>query len=223
MKGNTTKDVMPTIEYQDRQILLSVLAQFLLLGANDAAGSRAVSQDHSRLFVKALDSVAKQWEAAFQNDVINQWVDLNYSTLPNGYPKLKHSTISDEDVAETSTAIQQLVAAGMLHPDRDSENRIRRMVNLPELSEEDYENYAEDITSKKKAADELAKQMAANPQPTPTATPDGGQVTNPNNPDANMNPDNLPANSDDPTKLTATEILKNARQAQRHLMTLVGA
>ena len=60
MKGNTTKDVMPTIEYQDRQILLSVLGQFLLLGANDASGSRAVSQDHSRLFVKALESVAKQ-------------------------------------------------------------------------------------------------------------------------------------------------------------------
>ena len=159
MKGNTTKDVIPTIEYQDRQILLSVLGQFLLLGQNGSSGSRAVSADHSRLFVKALVAVAKQYQYAFQKDVVNRWVDFNYSNLPNGYPKLVFSTISDEDVQETANSVNALVQVSALHPDRDVENRLRKMLDLPALSEEDYKNYAEDITSKANAAAAMQEQM----------------------------------------------------------------
>jgi hypothetical protein len=215
MKGNTTKDVVPTIEYQDRQILLSILAQFLLLGANDASGSRAVSQDHSRLFVKALDTVAKQWESAFQNDIIKQWVDLNYSNLPNGYPQLKHSTISDEDVTETATAVQQLMSAGALHPDKDSENRLRRMLNLPELSEEDYKNYSQDITSKQVAAAEIQKQ-------TQLKIPPGTAPNDGNNPDNGGAADDqgLPDSGDQP--VTASQAIAKGREAQRRLLNLVG-
>lgn len=213
MKGNTTKDVLPTIEYSDRQILLSVLAQFLLLGSSDGSGSRAVSQDHSRLFVKALDSVAKQWQSAFQQDVVNRWVDLNYSDLKNGYPQLKHSTISDEDVAETADAVQKLMQAGALHADRDSENRLRRMLNLPELSEDDYENYSDDISSQKEAADEVKAQIAAG-QLNPDGTPIDPNA-NDDDPGSGKQPEQkLPAN--------ASDAIKAARQAQRQLMALVG-
>jgi len=213
MKGHTTKDVMPTIEYQDRQILLSVLAQFLLLGANDAAGSRAVSQDHSRLFVKALDAVAKQWESAFQRDVANRWVDLNYSNLPNGYPKLKHSTISDEDVTEVSKAVQMLMSAGAVHPDRDSENRFRRMLNMPELTEEDYEAYDKNIAAKAEAEKITVAGVppigGTLPAPDPNAPVPLGQ---PQPPQPAPKP---PAN--------ATEAIAQAKQAQQKLMRLVGA
>lgn len=227
MKGNTTKDVMPTIEYQDRQILLSVLAQFLLLGANDASGSRAVSQDHSRLFVKALDSVAKQWQAAFQNDVVNQWVDLNYSNLPNGYPKLKHSTISDEDVTETATAVQQLMAAGALHPDKDSENRLRRMLNLPELSDDDYKNYDDDISSKQQAAQEMQDKIASGEMQPPkppnlngSAPNDGSNADNGGDNDDQGLPDSGDSSGQG---LSAKEAIAQARAAQRKLLSLVGA
>ncbi len=141
MKGNTTKDVLPAIEYQDRQITLSVLAQFLELGQGGSSGSRAVSSDHSRLFVKALVSVARTWQQAFQRDVINKWVDLNYSGLQNGYPRLVFSTISDEDVKETADAVSALTNAGALRIDRDVENRLRTMLSLPLLSQQAYDDY----------------------------------------------------------------------------------
>ncbi len=141
MKGNTTKDVLPYIEYQDRQITLSVLAQFLELGQNGGSGSRAVSADHSRLFVKALESTAWTWQQAFQRDVLNRWVDLNYSNLKNGYPKLIFSTISDEDVKETADAVSALTTAGALHIDRDTENRLRSILNLPLLTAQAYNDY----------------------------------------------------------------------------------
>lgn len=214
MKGNSTKDVVPTIEYQDRQILLSVLSQFLLLGSNDGSGSRAVSQDHSRLFVKSLDAVAKQWECAFQKDVVEQWVDLNYSNLPNGYPKLKHATISDEDVQETANAVATLMTAGALHPDRDSENRLRRMLNLPELTEDDYDNYDSNITNAQAKEAEMQKQMQEN-----GGLPVGGD-TPPGKKDPNEQ--KLPGVPDQ-EKMTAKEAVEQARIAQRKLMQLVGA
>lgn len=211
MKGNTTKEVIPTIEYQDRQILLSVLAQFLLLGANDAAGSRAVSQDHSRLFVKALVAVAKQWQLAFQRDVVNKWVDLNYSNLENGYPKLIFSTISDEDVKEVSQAVSTLMTAGALKPDRDIENRLRKMLNLPPLSDEDYENYEKN----QKAIQATKQQTMPQPDDPNPQLPPAGSPVNPEN-----QPQDLP--KEDKSELTAAIVIAEARRAQRKLLSLVG-
>jgi hypothetical protein len=220
MKGNTTKDVIPTIEYQDRQILLSVLAQFLLLGANDASGSRAVSQDHSRLFVKALDSVAKQWQTSFQQDVLNQWVDLNYSKLPNGYPNLKHSTISDEDVTEVAAAVQMLMSAGALHADRDSENRLRRMLNMPELTEEDYKNYADDISSKQETAAAMPPAMqpqvpGGGNQPPNPEDDNGGAGDNQGLPDDN--------NQEQLSIANAADAILKARAAQKVLFDYIAS
>lgn len=207
MKGHTTKEILPTIAYQDQQITLSVLAQFLLLGANDASGSRAVSQDHSRLFVKALVSVAKTWQEAFQRDVLNKWVDLNYSKLPNGYPKLAFSTISDEDVQETANAVTALMGAGAITPDRDLENRLRSMMNVPLLSKDDYENYDE----KHKPVDVKAAEDNADNPDDPTGKQPNGDKSNPDDPGKQKQ--DLPdeKNKDDKAQLSVEEIIKQAR------------
>jgi hypothetical protein len=157
MKGQSTKDVVPSIEYQDRQILLSVLGQFLLLGQSCSGGSRAVSADHSRLFIKALESVAKQWQDAFQRDVVEQWAALNFSQLPNGAPRLVYTKISDEEVKETTDAVSTLMTAGALQPDAEVENRLRKMLNLPELSDVDKAAYQARQPADKPANSEVAK------------------------------------------------------------------
>lgn len=156
MHGNSTKDVMPTIKYQDSQILLSVLAQFLLLGQQDSAGSRAVSADHSRLFVKALEATARIARDAIQRDVVNRWVDLNYSNLQNGYPKLNYSGLSDEDVQTVSAAVAALMTSGAILPSADIENRMRQLLGLPELTEEDVEAYDDKIAANKPAPPVIA-------------------------------------------------------------------
>lgn len=219
MKGHTTKDVMPTIEYHDRQILLRGLAQFLLLGSQDSAGSRAVSQDHSRLFVKAQEAMAKQWQTAWQRDVVNRWVDLNYSkaSLKNGYPKFTHASISDEDVGETAKAVEALMGAGALHPDRDSENRMRHMLGWPELQDEDYEAYDENIAAK--LANTNVTETIAGPPPIAGDVPAAQQVPPQPNP-GNNNP--VPPQPQPSQKRPANvqEAIKMARQAQQRLTML---
>jgi hypothetical protein len=179
MKGNSTKDVMPTIKYQDSQILLSVLAQFLLLGSQDSGGSRAVSADHSRLFVKALEAVARIARDAIQRDVINRWVDLNYSNLQNGYPKLSYSGISDEDVQTISAAVAALMTAGAILPSSDIENRMRQLLNLPELTQEDVDGYEDKVEKNKPAPPVFAPGVPAGAAGGADPTPSKDKETNP--------------------------------------------
>lgn len=215
MKGNTTKEILPTIEYQDRQILLSTLAQFLLLGANGSSGSRAVSADHSRLFTKALEAVATTLQQAFQRDIVQKWVDLNYSNLPNGYPKLVFSTISDEDVKETADAVAALTTAGVLNPDREVENRLRKLLNLPPLATDVYDNYEEKTAKTIPVMDE-------NGQPIKPVAPG----TKPAAPVAKPSPKaDLPSAKDmpDATDNEKTQAIAGAREYQQKLLALVAS
>jgi phage gp29-like protein len=136
LSGQTTKEILPTLQYYDRQIVRSVLAQFLELGSSDGSGSRALSEDHSRLFQKSLEAVAKIIRDSLQNQLITQLCDLNYTSLPNGYPKLEFDSISDDNVTTVSDAVQKLMNAGALTADNDIENAMRRMLNFPELADD---------------------------------------------------------------------------------------
>lgn len=220
MQSQSTKDVMPTIEYQDRQILLSVLAQFLLLGANDAAGSKAVSQDHSRLFVKSLDAVARMARDAIQRDVLNRWVDLNYSNLKNGYPKLRYAGLSDEDVQEISTAVAALMTAGAIQPSAEVENAMRRLLNLPDLSDEDVDNYDDIIAKNKPTPPPMLPGMI--PGAVPPAAP--GDKPEPPKPSGTPAPKNTPGDpklqdADDAASEVKTKAaIEEVRQYQKQLL-----
>lgn len=213
MKAQSTKDNLPTIEHQNSQITLSVLAQFLMLGQTGGSGSRAVSADHSTLFMKSLEAVARTIQIPFQTDIVNSLVDLNYSNLKNGYPKLVYSDLSDDDASALGTAIASLKTAGAITMDPDLENRIRTMFGLPELTEEMYDNYAE-----------LHAPVAA---PNPDEDPD---EDNPGGTDKNT-PDDKTAEVDkakkttptDPkqTKQTKSSVLADARRSQRQLIDII--
>lgn len=203
MKAQSTKDVMPTIEHQDKQITLSVLAQFLMLGQTGGSGSRAVSADHSALFVKSLEAVARTIQQPFQEDVINKLIDLNYSNLQNGYPKLVFSELSDDDVSLFSNSVSALMTAGAITRDPDVENRIRAVLDLPELSDEMYDNYGETDTT-------IAPPLGDKPKETPTK-------------DANTPIDKKASDAADKTlvedtKKTTAALIDDAKQMQQKLI-----
>lgn len=167
MKANSTKDVIPTIQYHDRQIQMSVLAQFLSLGASDASGSRAVSEDHSKLFILSEEAVAKNIQATLQEQLIKQIVDLNFADLPNGYPELTFSKIGDEDTTALADSIQKLMSANALTYDPFLEDYIRKQLRLPDLPEETIEAFKQSLKDQEKARKEAAKNggTPTNPKP----------------------------------------------------------
>lgn len=141
MKGQETKDILPTLQYLDKQISKSVLAQFLELGSGKSGGSKALSQDHSQLFMLSEEAAAKTVASTIQSALIQQLCDLNFSNLPNGYPELKFGKIGDDDITIAASAANQLALAGLLTPDPNLEDHLRDTMHLPPLAEQIHEVY----------------------------------------------------------------------------------
>lgn len=163
-KASSMRDVEPSINHHDRQIMKNVLAQFLEIGSSGSSGTRSVSEDQSRLFNLAVYSVAKQIVSVLQNSFVRAYIDLNYTG--RDYPSLRVANLSDDNIPVVSEAVSKFVTAGVLHPTKGDENTIRRMVGFGELADDEldevYEKAAEEVAAKKQQAEDLkeAKQDA---------------------------------------------------------------
>lgn len=139
MKSHTTRDPENSINHHNKEILQSVLAQFLELGATKTgSGSRALSQDHSDLFLKAMEGIAGTIISEINKNLIPELVDLNFNDVKT-YPVLDYSGISKIDVTALGTAYAQLVTAGAITPTDDDQQWIRAAMGLPPRSQEDIE------------------------------------------------------------------------------------
>lgn len=133
MKANTTKDPSKSIAYHNRQIALSVLAQFLDLGSG-STGSRALSIDQTDLFLQSLEAVANSIANILNKFAIPQLVDLNFDNVQD-YPKVDFTDIARTDVAGLSVAYQRFTQSGGLTPQENDEQYIRGLLGLPEIDE----------------------------------------------------------------------------------------
>jgi phage gp29-like protein len=168
-----TDNFIKALEHIQREIDKSVLAQFLDLGGGrNASGSRALSEDHSQLFEKALEAIINEIVGKINSDLIQQLCDQNWSAMPNGYPKLVFSNIGDKDMAAIGEAVNRLGMVDMLTPDPDLENTLRQWLDLPNLPDDIKENYATRVTAQSKAAPLTQLGPSQTPvQPSPTGQP----------------------------------------------------
>jgi hypothetical protein len=175
IETNIKADLIPMLEYLQHEIDKSVLAQFLDLGGSRSGGgggSKALSQDHSQLFEKALEAVAKEIVAEVNTDLIQQICDLNFTDLPNGYPKLTFSNIGDQNLEQMGNYLNRLASVDLVTPDRDLENQLRQWAGLGDLPDDIYDNYEDRITAQTQALPltQLGPGQTPN-QPTPTGQP----------------------------------------------------
>lgn len=208
MKSNSTKEAIPTLNYHDSRIMKSILAGFLEIGGQSGSGSQSLATDLSSLFMKAEEATADILRDTFQEDVINQLVDLNYSKTDNGYPQLSYGSISDDDLVQLATALGTLADKQLITPDLDTEAHLRSKYRLPALSKEAKDAYSE----KQKLAREAAKNLASGMPP--TANPDGKPVVGPSGKPVDENADpTLEKDAKDTKEAQATALdeLKKAR------------
>lgn len=147
MKSGTGQltNIIETIEYHDKQIMLAVLAQFIMLGqrSQGSSGSRATSEDQSRLFELGLESIARNIASTIQESIIKQLCDLNFSNLePEDYPKLEFDKIGDENIQIIGEVVSNLLAANGLTMDPDLEQALRTLLHLPDLPEDYRDDWA---------------------------------------------------------------------------------
>ena len=137
MMSDKTRDPQNSLAHHNREIMKSVLAQFLELGAassSGSSGSRALSEDHSDLFLQSIESVARSIASVVNKDAIKELVDLNFDGV-KVYPTLDFEGITTTDVKANADAYQVLVNAGALTAQDADEAYFRQLLELPDLDE----------------------------------------------------------------------------------------
>lgn len=165
MGAHTTRDPIPSIEHHDKQILLSVLAQFLSLGqTKTGSGSRALSSDHSDLFLKGIEAIANTIVDEFNKNLIPELVDMNFNDV-KVYPVLDYSGISKVDVQALGDAYSKLSTAGAISPTQDDEQYLRSAMGLPPRTQEDIDEAADEEPSTEELLDHANIEDTGEPNP----------------------------------------------------------
>lgn len=159
MKAGTLKDTTPMINHHVREIGKNVLAQFLELGAQGGSGSRATSEDHSKLFLMANESIAAGI-ADTMGYVIKTLVDLNFDV--DAYPELRYADFADVDIAATADAVVKFTDSGLLTASDEDEAHVRNLIGFPERDDEAEDDGTRQTEAKdKESAKDIKKQVEA--------------------------------------------------------------
>lgn len=159
MGAASLKDIQPSIDHHDRQITKNVLAQFLELGSKGGSGSRATSEDHSKLFDLASEAVAETIADVFAY-AIKTLVDLNFTVTD--YPKMTVGKIGDEKVGELADSVTKFEGAGLLTVSDEDEAHVRSLLGFPEMSDDTGDRPQKTSTAKdSKSAKDIKDEVKA--------------------------------------------------------------
>lgn len=149
----------------DSQIASAFLTQFADLG-NTETGARSVGEIHLSVFRRAAinlcDIVAAQISGPDRRGggTIGRLVRWNYGFVdPSKLPKLVHTGLDTDDLAESMGMLPQLVTAGILTPDDELERAIRERLGAGDLPEEASRSAIERTASAKGGLSAFAERL----------------------------------------------------------------
>lgn len=133
--GARSFDTNAIIERYEQRILMTVLADFILVGHEDS-GSYALHTDKTGIFRSSLNSFASAVANVFNRHEIPRLFALNGWRLTK-LPEIKPSDVDAPDLTELGGFMSALTSSGMqLFPDPDLEEFLRRSAKLPPKSPE---------------------------------------------------------------------------------------
>lgn len=116
------------IHYHDSMIARSVLAHFLNLEGK--GGSYSLAEIQAETFTQSLQTLAEEIADTANQYLVERMVNLAFDTETGPYPRLTFDPIgSVKDLPMESLAT--LVGAGVILPDKDLEEEVRRRGGLP--------------------------------------------------------------------------------------------
>lgn len=118
------------VEYQDRSIRNSILANFLNLDAQ--GGSYALASVQESTFTQSLQGIAQQIADVTTQHVVRRLVDANWGP-DEPAPRVNFEEIGSRQVA-TAKDLKFLVDSKLLYPDRPTEEAIRLQFGMPPKS-----------------------------------------------------------------------------------------
>jgi len=129
-------DIMALINHHDLMMARAALVQFLNLGSTDV-GSWALSDSHVTFFLMSEQRAADWISEIVDRYLIPQMVGYNYPGHDQ-FPHAAHTPVSHVlQRGAIAEALNGLATATLVTPDRDTEDTLREMYDLPPKPEEE--------------------------------------------------------------------------------------
>jgi hypothetical protein len=172
--GGRSFDTSAIIERYEQRILMTVLADFILVGHEDG-GSYSLHTDKTGIFRSSLNSFATAIANVFNRHEIPRLFALNGWKLMK-LPEIKPSDVDAPALDELGSFMSAMTQAGaMLFPDPELEDFLRRSAKLPPKSPE-VEMMQQQMAAQSQAM-EFAMQLDAQ-QNQPPEEPGGSSQEN---------------------------------------------
>ena len=137
--GGSHMDTSGVINRYDQRITITMLSDIVMMGG-DKVGSFALAKTKESLLAAALDAQLANVVDILNEIAVPRLFALNTFTGLSGFPKFKVTSVITPNLTDLGNFISALSGAKMpLFPDLDLENYLRRMVNFPEVNEDDEE------------------------------------------------------------------------------------
>ena len=133
--GRKLLDSDVIIKRHRAEMLMIFLEQFLVMGTGESGGSRAVSNDMTRLFGKALHSTMDSIAAILNLNLIPRRQRLN-GVAPALNPFVVHGDVEGPKLAEMGAYLQALANSGTLSANPALERKLLEIAGLPQPPEE---------------------------------------------------------------------------------------
>jgi hypothetical protein len=136
--GSRQINISQVIDRYDKRIAMTMMADFILLG-QQSVGSFALADSKTALFSTALGAVQSSVAEVMNNFAIPRLLGVNGISVdsPDEMPRMVPGDIESVDLQKLGSFVTALAGAGApLFPDRDLENYLRGLANLPPKSEE---------------------------------------------------------------------------------------
>jgi hypothetical protein len=131
--GTKVMDVPAMTREQERQILMVLFSDFLLMG-HEKIGTQALFSGRMNLYAMQLDSLLDRYDETINRQMIPRLALLNGWPMDR-LPRFRHGRVAETELAELGSFLQQYTSAGgMLDPDLDA--FVRERAGWPEPQEE---------------------------------------------------------------------------------------
>lgn len=134
--GRRQFDTNAIIERYDTRIAMSTLCDFILLG-HQQVGSFALSSDKTNMFSLALGAYLDIICEVFNSQAIPRLIGMNAEHFSGvtDYPRLKHGKVDAPNLRDISAYIKELTGCGVILPDEELEDYVRKVGDLPDRHE----------------------------------------------------------------------------------------
>lgn len=166
--GESEVDTSKAIERYDLRILQLMLADFIQVG-HGSTGSWALQDSKTELFAVAIGVFLDQIAAPLNQYAIPRLLELNGLSTEDA-PQLKHGDIETPDLSILGSFLTSLNSAGLtLFPDMAAENKMREMIGLPTLTQEEWDDKQAEREAQQQAERDHEMQLTQRSQPNGTS------------------------------------------------------